>query len=674
MTVAAVTQEATAADAGNNSAVNNVTSAEPAIGSNEWYANYNGFKCVQDCPINATMNHRCGGLLLPTTSTTNVTTNSSTAAGTVAIVNGTSFTALGTTTATAPVVTNMKQLYPTATECCTAKFPYLALGLCVASSEHDGSGVGNYTGSGDYYVDYGNGRCVQDCDPPTADTTNNASISTTVTTTNDGICGGIVLESSTILHANATDCCSSQLSYMDLLLCTTRSKEGGVEGGTFRLYPRESSGACVIDHDPTNAIICSIGYDCHLIGLNAWVPKLYPVSPAGVEECCSEGLPHVNPSYCRAKTMGIVSRKWFVDYDEGLCHQDCEAGTGPSCAINTDPAVTYYDSPEECCASQLGFRNQPKCHADSTGAPYEGTRRYYVDYRNSRCAQDCPSPIVVEEERGRNNDATLSSGTTNNANTICGGLVVNSTTVLHDDASSCCAATLGYMHSELCLDRSNGTATGTGLYYPIEEGICVKDTSATPCPSGETCLRVDGWLSTLYGTIAECCNSDNDPALPADVNPAYCEALSTGIGPDEWFQHPYGDNRCAKHCANAISISAECAIPTSRSVAYHPSASECCVSEFAHLNADTCTEFSETGGVLGDVVTGTEAYYVDWVRQKCVKNCPKGSSSGGSSLNNDTDVECGGIAAGSWVTLFPNTTSCCEKLHYLDDEDCLVGQ
>jgi len=656
---AAVTGEAafTAADPGNNSTVvDNVTSAEPATGNNEWYANYNGFKCVQDCPTNSTMNHRCGGLLLPTTTTSSITTNSS-SDGTVTIVNGTSFTTLGTTTTTTSVVTSMamEQLYPTAMECCSDKFPYLALGLCVASSEHDGSGGVDYGGSGDYYVNYGNGRCVQDCDPPT---------------TTDGICGGIVMESFTTLHANATACCSSQLSYMDILLCTTRSEEGGVDGGTFRLYPRESSVACVIDHDPSNAIICSIGYGCRLIGPNAWVPKLYPVSPAGVEECCSKGLPNVNPSYCRAKTMGIVSRKWFVDYNEGLCHQDCEVGTGPSCAINTDPAVTYYDSPEECCTYKLGFQNQPKCHADSTGVVYEGTSRYYVDYRNSRCAQDCPSPVVEEEGGGgNNNNATSSSGSTNNTNTNCGGLVVDSSTVLHEDAVSCCAASLGYMHSELCLDRSNGTATGTGLYFPIEDGICVKDTSATPCPSGETCQRVDGWLSIFYDTIVECCNSDNNPALPADVNPQYCQALSTGLGTNGWFQHSDG-NRCAKHCA-VNAIDAECAIPATRSVAYHPSASECCASEFAYLNADTCAELSETGGVLADVAW-TEEYYVDWIRQMCVKNCPKGSSSGGS-LNND-GVECGGMAARSWVRLFPDTTSCCENLHYLEYEDCLGRQ
>ncbi len=145
-------------------------------------------------------------------------------------------------------------------------------------------------------------------------------------------------------------------------------------------------------------------------------------------------------------------------------HQDCEVGTGPSCAINTDPAAALYDTPEECCASKLGYRNQPKCYADSAGTTYVGTSRFYVDYANSRCAQDCP---VVDEESASGNGAAIDGNNTN-----CGGVVEDVGTTLHADAAICCAASLGYISSELCEDRSNGTAIGTGMYYPTEEGIC----------------------------------------------------------------------------------------------------------------------------------------------------------------------------------------------------------
>ena len=45
-------------------------------------------------------------------------------------------------------------------------------------------------------------------------------------------------------------------------------------------------------------------------------------------------------------------------------------------------------------------------------------------------------------------------------------------TRLYADAASCCATMLGYMNSVLCEDRSHGMSNGTGLYYPIDGGIC----------------------------------------------------------------------------------------------------------------------------------------------------------------------------------------------------------
>jgi len=613
---------------GGSDVVVDVVLAESDIdgGSKEWYADYKDFKCVQDCPITtATTEYRCGGLLV----------GSSPASTTTTTVNKTSST-IPTTQGT----------HSTASTCCKSKFPYLALGLCVASSESLDEGNTNYEGSGEYYVDYGHGRCVQDCTPPTAADNADPSTITPPSTTKPGICGGIIMDSSTKLHTNPSDCCSTQLSYMDAILCETRSEEGGAEEGTFRLYPHLNSGTCVIDHNPSNALICSIGYTCQLLRPTAWVSKMYRVSPAGVEECCSEGLSYVNPSYCKAKTMGIVSRKWFVEYAEKLCHQDCEVGSGPSCAINNDPAVTYYDTPQQCCQSKLGYRNQNKCLSDSTGDPYEGTSNYYVDYKNSKCAQDC----LLEE----------------NANGNCGGVVEDASTKLHGDAGSCCAASLGYMNLELCEDRSDSLATGTGKYYPSgnNDSFCVKDTSATPCPSGETCRRVAGWLSTLYETITECCESE-DAALPANVTPAYCQALSTGAGTDKWFKHEDGD-RCAKHCtttttANTATEAASCGIPSDASSPYYDTTQECCTAELDYLNMETCTELSEKGGILSDLV-GTDEYYVDWIRQKCVKNCPVGSA-----------VGCGGIAGGNWVGLHPDVDACCGDLHYVDRNDCVAS-
>ena len=75
---------------------------------------------------------------------------------------------------------------------------------------------------------------------------------------------------------------------------------------------------------------------------------------------------------------------------------------------------------------------------------------------------------------------------------------------------------------------------------------------------------------------------------------------------------------------------------------------------------ETCTELSNKGGILSDLV-GTDEYYVDWIRQKCVKNCLVGSG-----------VGWGGIAGGNWVDLHLDVDVCCKDLHYVDRIDCVV--
>ena len=85
------------------------------------------------------------------------------------------------------------------------------------------------------------------------------------------------------------------------------------------LLPPAPPTLTVIDHPSSNAIVCSIGYQCKPLQPTSYVSKLFMVSPTGVDECCSTGLSYVNPTYCKSKTMGVFSRMWFVDYSAKLC-------------------------------------------------------------------------------------------------------------------------------------------------------------------------------------------------------------------------------------------------------------------------------------------------------------------------------------------------------------------
>ena len=211
----------------------------------------------------------------------------------------------------------------------------------------------------------------------------------------------------------------------------------------------------------------------------------------------------------------------------------------------------------------------------------------------------------------------------------------------------------------------------------LSSTLSVKDTSLSPCPSGKTCQRVDGWVATLYDTIIDCCN-DGAAMLPGSINHDYCRAVSAGAATGKWFRHDDA-NRCAKHCI-AQAQGGECSTPSDPSVPHYDTALECCTAELWNLvdvaSAEACAEISVNGAAVqedaiavlseGEGSTsrgGTDEYYVDWIHQTCVKNCPE----------DERYSECGGISTSKWVELYDDVDDCCDNLHYIDRTDCVKG-
>ena len=84
----------------------------------------------------------------------------------------------------------------------------------------------------------------------------------------------------------------------------------------------------------------------------------------------------------------------------------------------------------------------------------------------------------------------------------------------------------------------------------------------------------------------------------------------------------------------------------------------CCTKELSGVvDVDTCVDKSKNGGVLSDGFSGgTGNWYVDWIHQQCVRDCPVGSGSG-----------CGGISShNTWVELYTEVDDCCANLHYIE--------
>ena len=185
-------------------------------------------------------------------------------------------------------------------------------------------------------------------------------------------------------------------------------------------------------------------FDCFLLEVFCFVVVLYMIyvflykhfvlsPPSNSPSHTHTPITHCHPTY--------VSRPFNTKQ-----RQDCKPSDNPedkSCAKNNDPAASYYETPEKCCSSKLGYINQKKCQADSKGIKYQGSYKYYANYKESKCSQDCP----------------ITKGGD------CNGVVEDSSTALYPDAAQCCATSLSYMNSELCESKSDSKSTGTGKYY-----------------------------------------------------------------------------------------------------------------------------------------------------------------------------------------------------------------
>ena len=449
----------------------------PPAGSSKWYVNYGSQKCVQDCA--AAQGTACGGLATP-----------------------------------------WDTLYADEAACCAAKLSSISPGLCQANSLANGT----YAGTNKWYVDYQKNKCVKDC-----------ATSTTG-------CGGIIEDSATSLYSTAAACCAAKLSYINAGVCETTSSGGTISG----------------------------------------------------------------------------SSKWYVDYQNQKCVKDCPVG-GTACGGLADSWVTLYADAAACCAAKFSYVPSGICQAKSsaTGA-YNGTGKFYVDYQNNKCVQDCATPTAG-----------------------CGGIIADTSTALYADAAACCAAKLSYVDADVCKSNSNSTSTGTGKYYADSQNKkCLKDSNP---PNG---VRAPA-SAVLYDTVAKCCSGSL-----SWVNSAYCVSRSDGTGYSSKWYVDYQNEICKQDCASG----ATCAAISDVSTPLFDSALACCQAKLGWIDSAKCNTLS-TGGTLAS--TGSEEYYVDWSVSKCVKNCVGAAP-------------CGGLAE-KWEQKYATSALCCARLSWIPAASCVLN-
>ena len=399
-----------------------VSEGNPLVGSKLYYVSYTDERCVMDC---APADDVCGGL-----------------------------------------ADSSDELFANATACCEAKLRYKSLLYCETIS--DG---GDYAGSGWYFADYPNSRCLSDCDESIP------------------WCGGIVEESSVEMNETIAGCCDTFFPSIDSDLCaeasgklcfasihftyyasitrliysSSRHQPDPTSTGTGKYYGVVADSVCVADDEITGARVEDLS------------TKLYDT----IEECCAAALPWVTSYYCESRSNEDYSNLWYVQYPT-LCVKDCESG--PGCVPLQDSSVKLYDTSLNCCEEKLNWLDSASCDARSNGLELFSDL-FYVDYKNNVCKQDCSETDPLP----------------------CGGNPSESNSPLYDTLEECCETKLQWNNLDECVASSNGqdttTAAGSNEYYVNWKLFkCAKD-----CIGSAPCGGLKNSWDASYSNPSDCC-------------------------------------------------------------------------------------------------------------------------------------------------------------------------
>ena len=400
---------------------------------NKWYVDYENMVCKQDCAVSSsnpackpvtdssasntlfdTAAACCSGKLgwIPAATCAAVSTT-----GVAAAVNGTAKfyadysssparCAKDCATANDPtcggILTNVAgvQMFDTAASCCAAKFSWMDKDYCAALTTG--------TSTNKWYVDYQSNTCKKDCPVAT-----------------NSPCGGSPPDLSMQLFADAATCCSTKLGWVQASTCTGASASGTTTStGSLKYYADYTSGACKMD-----CAVSATSPACGGVLASSVGVQLFDT----VTACCAGKFGWIDKDLCKSLGDGTYTGKFYVDYADNACKQDCAAASGTNCGGHPgDKATQLFSTAALCCSSKLSYLNQATCVSKSTtgsAASATGSAKWYVDWSISKCVKDCPSGGTDKE---------------------CGGLAESWESAEYTSWSACCSARLSWVKTADC--------------------------------------------------------------------------------------------------------------------------------------------------------------------------------------------------------------------------------
>jgi hypothetical protein len=355
-----------------------------------------------------------------------------------------------------------QSVYSDATSCCADAFGDQNNDYCTFQST-DGlapAPTPEYPGTLEWYGDSAAGICVPDC--PSGSFLDSAATPAVYASASGGTapyrpCGGIIKDAFTTLYADSAACCTGSSVGPDAFTCEARSDVGdGVATDKFFA----GADGCYTD--------CTSGANCKTAPASS---TLY----ATALECCQKHFSWLKEDFCttRAAATFVTSAVapggtdlWYVDYQNGVCKQDCfdngtpapaplttsstPATNGPQCEYATSGGLSlgWYTTAADCCTNKLPSVDQDSCIlASLSGEALDNTptNKWYVTGNYDQpCAKDC----------------AVATGTPE-----CGGIKAKNGDAFYPDAATCCSTAFSWVDSDLCEELSADPDAHTDKWY-----------------------------------------------------------------------------------------------------------------------------------------------------------------------------------------------------------------
>ena len=142
------------------------------------------------------------------------------------------------------------------------------------------------------------------------------------------------------------------------------------------------------------------------------------------EECC-ENFYSWDYYACAGTTPVLTNGEFYPDWSGSTDHTCIADGKAPDYMLHNQ---NHYLAPtlEKCCKKHFSW-DVKKCLGDSPGSTYAGTNKWYVNWTDKKCVQDCNSGAAP-----------------------CGG-IANSWDDLYTSQADCCEEKLFWINTRDCV-------------------------------------------------------------------------------------------------------------------------------------------------------------------------------------------------------------------------------